>query len=567
MRLRNSFFYTLRENVKDEDSISGNLLVKSGMIKKTSSGIYMFMPLGYKVLKNVEKIVREEMNEAGAEEVLMPSLINEEYFEKSGRLKSFGKDMFSLEDRFNKKYALGPTHEELFTFAALSRVKSFKDLPFTLYQMGEKFRDETRPRYGLIRVREFIMKDAYSFDKDEKGLDESYNKMYNAYKKIFGRLGITYKIVRADTGVMGGMLSEEFQGLTDIGEDTVVYCETCDYASNIEICESMIKDTESKEKPLEKDLVDTGDAKTIEEVAKVLPEAESKLIKTLIYTIDDKEYAILVKGDSEVNETKILKLLNASEISLTDVEKVKKITKSVPGNIGPVDLDLPIIMDNEVSLMVNFVVGANKKGYHYKNVNVTDFKCEMIADVRNVKEGDICPNCGSKLLFKKGIEIGNTFKIGTKYSESYDLNYTSKDNTLNPVYMGCYGIGLGRCVATIVEQNNDENGIIWPMNVAPYKVAIVVIDPDDVNQMEAAEHLYNELKEQGVDVLLDDRDERAGVKFKDMDLIGVPIRITIGRKINDHIVEIKRRTEEEAKEISIFDAIYKVGDIIAEERI
>ena len=567
MRLRNSFFYTLRENVKDEDSISGNLLVKSGMIKKTSSGIYMFMPLGYKVLKNVEKIVREEMNEAGAEEVLMPSLINEEYFEKSGRLKSFGKDMFSLEDRFNKKYALGPTHEELFTFAALSRVKSFKDLPFTLYQMGEKFRDETRPRYGLIRVREFIMKDAYSFDKDEKGLDESYNKMYNAYKKIFGRLGITYKIVRADTGVMGGMLSEEFQGLTDIGEDTVVYCETCDYASNIEICESMIKDTESKEKPLEKDLVDTGDAKTIEEVAKVLPEAESKLIKTLIYTIDDKEYAILVKGDSEVNETKILKLLNASEISLTDVEKVKKITKSVPGNIGPVDLDLPIIMDNEVSLMVNFVVGANKKGYHYKNVNVTDFKCEMIADVRNVKEGDICPNCGSKLLFKKGIEIGNTFKIGTKYSESYDLNYTSKENTLNPVYMGCYGIGLGRCVATIVEQNNDENGIIWPMNVAPYKVAIVVIDPDDVNQMEAAEHLYNELKEQGVDVLLDDRDERAGVKFKDMDLIGVPIRITIGRKINDHIVEIKRRTEDEVKEISIFDAIYKVGDIIAEERI
>lgn len=567
MRLKNSFFYTLRENVKDEDSVSGNLLVKSGMIKKTSSGIYMFMPLGYKVLKNIEKIVKEEMNEAGAEELLMPSLINEEYFEKSGRLKLFGKDMFSLEDRYSKKYALGPTHEELFTFAALSKVKSFKHLPFTLYQIGEKFRDETRPRYGLIRVREFLMKDAYSFDKDEKGLDESYNKMYNAYKKIFGRLGIEYKIVKADTGVMGGLLSEEFQGITDIGEDTIVFCETCDYASNIEICESMIKETESKEKPLEKDLIETKDAKTIEEVAKILPEAENKLIKTLIYTIDDKEYAVLVKGDSEVNETKLLKLLNATEISLTDVEKVKKITISIPGNIGPIDLDLPIIMDNEVSLMVNFVVGANKKGYHYKNVNVTDFESTIIADVRNVKEGDICPNCGSNLLFKKGIEIGNTFKIGTKYSSSYDLNYTTKENTLNPVHMGCYGIGLGRCMATIVEQNNDEKGIMWPMNVAPYKVAIVVIDPEDTNQIEAAEHLYNELKEQKVDVLLDDRDERAGVKFNDMDLIGIPIRITIGKKINDHIVEIKRRTEDEVTEISIFDAIYKVGDIIAEEKI
>lgn len=566
MKLKNSFFYTIRENIKDEDSISGNLLVKSGMIKKTSSGVYMYMPLGYKVLKNIEKIVRDEMNFAGASEVLMPSLLNEEYFEKSGRLNSFGKSMFSLEDRFGKKYALGPTHEELFTFAALSKVKSFKDLPFTLFQIQNKFRDEKRPRYGLIRVREFLMKDAYSFDRDEKGLDESYNKMYNAYKKIFGRLKIEYKIVKADTGAMGGILSEEFQGLTDIGEDTVVYCETCDYSSNIEICESMINQEEAKEKPFEKDLVDTGDAKTIAEVAEFLPEAESKLIKTLIYTVDNKEYAFLVKGDSEVNETKILKLLNASEISLTDADKLKK--QGLPvGNIGPIDLNIPIIVDNEVSIMVNFVVGANKKGYHYKNVNMSDFESYLIADIRNVKEGDICPNCGNKLLFKKGIEIGNTFKLGTKYSENYGLNYTTKENKVETVFMGCYGIGIGRCMATIVEQNNDENGIIWPMNVAPYKVAIVVIDIYDDEQMEAAEHLYNELQEAKIDCILDDRDERAGVKFKDMDLIGIPIRITIGKKIVDHIVEIKKRNEEEIKEISIFDSLYKVEDIIAEQKV
>ena len=567
MRLKNSFFYTLRENAKDEESISGNLLIKSGMIKKTSSGIYMYMPLGFKVLKNVEKIIREEMNDANASELVMPSLINEEYFEKSGRLDAFGKDMFSLEDRYQKKYKLGPTHEELFTFAALSKVNSFKDLPFTLYQIQNKYRDEMRPRYGLIRVREFLMKDAYSFDKDQKGLDESYDRIYNAYKKIFGRLKIDYKIVKADTGSMGGLLSEEFQALTNIGEDTIVFCDTCDYASNIEISESMISLNESKEKPLEKDLIYTENAKTIDEVAKYLPEAKNKLVKTLIYTIDNKEYALLVKGDSEVNESKVLKLLNAKEMSLTEKEKIENKFKIKPGNIGPIDLNIPIIMDNEVSIMVNFVVGANKSGYHYKNVNLSDFEVYLTADIRNVKDGDICPNCGNKLLFKKGIEIGNTFKLGTKYSEMYDLSYRDKDNTLSYVQMGCYGIGLGRCISSIIEQNNDEKGIIWPMNVAPYKVAIVVIDVYDDDQMEAAEHLYQELKEAGIETILDDRDERAGVKFNDMDLIGIPIKITIGKKIKDHIVELKKRTDEENTDVSIFDVIYSVQDIIAEEKV
>ena len=567
MKLKNSYFYTIRENIKDEDSVSGNLLVRAGMIKKTSSGIYMYLPLGYKVFKNVERIIREEMDNAGALEVHMPTLAPTDIFEKSHRLSSFGKEMFRLSDRFDKKYALGPTHEELFTIAATNQVKSFKDLPFTMYQIQNKFRDEARPRYGLIRVREFMMKDAYSFDKDEKGLDESYNAMFNAYKKIFGRLGINYKVVKADTGKMGGTLSEEFQAVTDIGEDTLVLCENCDYSSNIEVSTSMIMEKEAEEKPLEKDLIETPNAKTIEEVSKFLNEAASKFVKTLIYNIDGKLYACLVKGDSVINEDKLAKIMNAEEVELATPEEVEKKTNSVIGFAGPIDINIPIIMDNEVELMVNFVVGANKKDYHYKNVNISDFKYDFKGDIRNVKEGDACPNCGGKLYFKKGIEIGNTFKLGTKYSESLGLNYQDSNNELKPVIMGCYGIGLDRCIASIVEQNNDEKGIIWPVNVAPYKVAIVVIDPLNVDQMDAANHLYQELIDNGIDTILDDRDIRPGVKFNDMDLVGIPIRITIGKKIVEHIVELKKRNEEEIKEISIFDVLYNVQDIVEEKNI
>lgn len=567
MKLKNSFFYTIRENIKDEDSNSGNLLVRSGMIKKTSSGIYMYLPLGYKVLQNIENIVREEMNKINSEEVLMPCLVNSEIYEKSNRLSSFGDSMFSLNDRYEKNYVLGPTHEELFTMAALAQVKSFKSLPFSLYQINTKFRDEARPRYGLIRVREFIMKDAYSFDKDLKGLDNTYKEMFNAYKTIFGRLGLNYKIVKADTGSMGGLLSEEFQAISDIGEDTLVFCDSCEYASNLEVCESIVAEKESTEKKLEKDLVETKNAKTIKEVSNYLNEAESKLVKTLIYNIDEKLYAILVKGDSEVNELKVLKLLNANEMSLAAEEEVKKSCGCEIGFIGPIGLDIPVIMDNEVSVMVNFIVGANKEGYHYKNVNIDDFNYEMVADIRNVKEGDMCPKCGGKLIFKKGIEIGNTFKLGTKYSECFNLTYTDSDNNLKPVVMGCYGIGIGRCMSAIVEQKNDEKGIIWPMSIAPYKVAIVIIDMKDEDQVEAANHLYQIFSEANIDVLLDDRNERAGVKFNDMDLIGIPIRITVGRKVKEHIVELKRREKDEVNEISIFDVLYKVQDIIDEKNI
>lgn len=567
MKLKNSFFYTIREDVKNEDSKSGNLLVRSGMIKKTSAGIYMYLPLGLKVLRNIENIIREEMNRIDSEEVIMPCLISDEVYEKSNRLDSFSNSMFRLKDRFDKNFVLGPTHEELFTMAALGNVKSFKDLPFSLYQINTKFRDEARPRYGLIRVREFLMKDAYSFDKDLDGLDVSYNNMFNAYKKIFGRLGINYKIVKADTGSMGGILSEEFQAVTDIGEDTLVCCESCDYSSNLEVCESIVPTKESSEKKLEKDLVYTKDAKTIEEVSNYLNEAESKFVKTLIYDIDGKLYAVLVKGDSEVNELKLEKIFDGKHVKLASEDIIKRKVNTKIGFIGPISLNIPIIMDTEVSVMVNFIVGANKKDYHYKNVNIEDFKVDMVCDVRNVKEGDMCPKCGNKLVFTKGIEIGNTFKLGTKYSEAFDLTYTDKENNQKPVVMGCYGIGIGRCMSAIVEQNNDENGIIWPINIAPYKVAIVVIDIKDDEQYQAANHLYQIFKEANIDVLLDDRNERAGVKFNDMDLIGIPIRITIGKKIKEHIVELKKREEKENMEISVFDVLYKVQDIIDEKMI
>lgn len=564
MKLKSSYFYTLRENAKDEESISGNLLTRSGMIKKTSSGVYMYLPLGYKVMKNIEKIVREEMENVNAGELLMPALINEDVYVLSKRRDAFGRDMFSLKDRFDKPYVLAPTHEELFTIAAQAKVKSYKDLPFSIYQIQDKFRDEPRSRYGLIRVREFLMKDAYSFDKDELGLDMSYNNMFNAYKKIFARLGINYRVVKASTGSMGGILSEEFQAITDIGEDTLVFCEACEYASNLEVCESISDEKESSEKKLEKDLVETKDAKTIEEVSEFLNEAKSKLVKTLIYKIDNKFYALLVKGDAVVNETKVLKLLNAKEMVLASSADVKRLSKAEPGFVGPVGLGIPIIIDNEVSLMVNFVVGANKTNYHYKNVNIDDFKYELVADIRNVKDGDMCPNCGKKLIFKKGIEIGNTFKLGTKYSSLFDLNYTDKDNNLMPVLMGCYGIGLGRCLSSIVEQKNDDKGIIWPISIAPYKVAIIITNMDNDSMVEAGNHLYQIFKDAKIDVLLDDRNVRAGVKFNDMDLIGIPIRIVVGNKINEHIVEIKQRNSDEVKEISVFDVLYMVQDIIEE---
>lgn len=564
MRLSKDFFYTIKENISDEDSISGKLLVKSGMIKKVSNGIYAKMPLGEKTIKNIESIVRKNMNEAGANELRMPALLPMEVFEKTGRKDAFGPSMFKLHDRYNREYALGPTHEELFTLASMSKVKSYRDLHFTTYQIGPKYRDEVRPRLGLIRTREFTMKDAYSFDKDYEGLDISYKKMFDAYHKLFTELGIDYTVVKADTGAMGGLLSEEFHAVTDIGEDTLVLCDNCDYSSNLEISKNIPAETENvEEKELE--LIETPNKHTIEEVCDYLNLNVKQTVKAMLMNIDDKLVVLFIRGDRELNETKVLKLLGANEIGFANDELIAT-SNAVPGYTGPIGLNAKIVVDAEVINMKNFCCGANKEGYHYINANIKDFNYEIVGDIVNVKEGDTCPNCGGKLIFKKGIEVGNTFKLGTKYSESLGLNYLGDDNKTHPVVMGCYGIGIERILSAIVEQNNDEKGIIWPINVAPYKIAIVVINPKEEQQLELGEKLYKTFNDLGIDTLIDDRTERAGVKFNDIDLIGIPIRITIGKKINENIVEIKLRKEQESRECKVDNIVEEVNNIIDELR-
>ena len=560
MRLSKDFFYTIKENIADEDSTSGKLLVKSGMIKKISNGIYARMPIGEKVLKNIENIVRKNMNNAGASELKMPALLPMDVFEASGRKNTFGASMFKLNDRYNREYALGPTHEELFVIAAMSKVKSYRDLPFTIYQIGTKYRDEMRPRLGLIRIREFLMKDAYSFDKDYEGLDESYNKMFEAYHKIFTELGIDYTVVKADTGAMGGLLSEEFHAVTDIGEDTLVLCDTCDYSSNLEVSQNIAKEKDNSAEK-EKELVETPNSHTIEEVCEFLKLDIKQTVKAMLMNVDNELVILFIRGDRELNETKVLKLLGANEIGFANDELIAT-SNAVPGYTGPIGLNAKIVVDNEVLNMKNFCCGANKKGFHYINANVKDFKYDVCGDIVNVKEGDICPKCGGKLIFKKGIEIGNTFKLGTKYSESLGLNYLGDDNKPYPVIMGCYGIGIERIMSAIVEQNNDEKGIIWPINVAPYKVAIVVINPKEEKQLESGNKLYEELNNIGIDALIDDREERAGVKFNDMDLLGIPIRITIGKKITEDILEIKLRSEDTINECKTEETIQKIKEIL-----
>lgn len=562
MRIKNNYFYTLRENVKDEDSTSGNLLVKSGMIKKVGAGIYMYLPIGLKAFNNVQKVVKEEMNKAGALELLMPSLIPQEIYESSGRVNIFGSSIFKLTDRNDRPMVLGPTHEELFTIAAKGMVRSYKDLPFTLYQSADKFRDEPRSRYGLVRVREFFMKDAYSFDKDEEQLDESYMKMFNAYKNIFDRLKVNYKIVRSSTGAMGGSLSEEFQALTDLGEDILVLCDSCDYASNIDIATSTKITTEEEEKELE--LVETPESKTIEEVSKLLNIPVEKTVKAMLMRVNDELVTFFLRGDRELNETKVCKLFNINELTFAD-DALIATSNAVPGFTGPVGLNSKIVIDKEVLGMKNFVVGANKEGYHYKNCNVKDFKYDIVEDISSVKEGDICPHCGGKIYFKKGIEIGNTFKLGTKYAKSLGLTYLDEFNKPQYVTMGSYGIGIGRVLASIVEQSNDEKGIIFPMTVAPFKVCIVPSNMKDEHIVETADKIYQALTESNIDTIYDDRDERLGVKFNDMDLIGIPIRITVGKKLAENKVELKLRREDTSKDVDVENVIEEIKNIIEKE--
>ena len=554
MKLKTSYFFTLRENVKDEDSVSGNLLVRSGMIKKNSSGIYMYLPLGYRVLKKIEQVIREEMDATGAQEVLMPALIPEEVYEQSGRRALIGSSMFSLKDRFDKPFVLGPTHEELFLMAAQNKVKSYKDLPFNIYQFQTKFRDEPRPRFGLIRVREFIMKDAYSFDTNLEGLDISYKKMDKAYRNSFDRMGLNYKVVTADTGVMGGLLSEEFQAVTEIGEDTLVLCDTCDFSSNIEVAPCVSESLEL-ESFLDMEELYTPNVGKIKDLVDNYQIPIEKMTKSMIYKIDDKFYLIMVRSDDEINEVKLQKLFGAQSVTLAENDDVVRLTNAKVGFAGPVGITIPVIADHRIKTMSNFLVGANKSDYHLKNVNVDrDFKVNQYADIRNIREGDICPKCNKgHIHFSKGIEIGNIFKLGDKYAKALGLNFLDQNNQLNPVIMGSYGIGPGRCMAAIVEQNHDDYGIIWPKEIAPYSVAIVIINSKVETQVNVAEDLYNQLLKSKVDVILDDRDERPGVKFNDMDLIGIPVRVTVGKAIEQGQVEVKFRNEKDVQLVNIQD--------------
>lgn len=561
MRLKNSFFYTIRENAKDEDSISSNLLVRAGMIKKSSAGVYMMMPLGHRVLSKINAIIRDEMEKIDCQELLMPSLIPEEVYISSGRRAGFGNGMFSLKDRKGVSYVLGPTHEELFAAAAKMQIRSYKDMPFSLYQIQTKFRDEPRPRYGLIRVREFAMKDAYTFDKDEASLDISYAKQFQAYKNIMDRLHLDYRIVKADTGVMGGLLSEEFQAITPIGEDILVLSDDDSFASNIEVA-PCIPEIAEKEDVLETlTLVQTPNARTIEEVTSYLKKDIKKFVKTLIYNVDDQAVAVMVRGDRDVNETKLRKLLQANSVELADPAMVMATTQAEIGFAGPIDIKCPLYADEEVMYMYNFIVGANKTGYHYTGVNQKDFTVTGHGDLRNIQEGDKNPNGDGVVHFAHGIEVGNTFKLGTKYSKALDLQYLDQNNKLQYVWMGSYGIGPARAMAALAEQNADENGIDWPKDLAPFQVSIVIISMKDEQQVTIANRLHDTLQQQGIEVLLDDRDERPGVKFKDMELIGIPYRITVGRGISEGKVELKSRTGE-VEEVQITDVVNKLKEVL-----
>ena len=562
MKIKNNYFFTLREDAKDEDSISGNLLVRSGMIKKAGAGIYMYLPLGLRVLNKIMKIIKEEMDNAGAVEVLMPSLIPSEYYEKCGRVEAFGDSMFNLRDRRNTHLVLGPTHEELFAVAASMYMKSYKDLPFNLYQQADKFRDEVRPRYGLIRVKEFIMKDAYTFDRDEEMQNESYKKMYDAYCKIYDRIGIDYKIVTASVGAMGGSLSEEFQAVTDIGEDILVLCDSCDYASNMEVATHKIEKVEEEEKKIE--LVETPDAHTIEEVIDFLNLDIKHTVKALLMKVDGEIVFYFVRGDRDLNEEKALKIVGGKTIEFANDEDIAT-TNAAAGYTGPIDLKgCKVVIDQEVLEMKNFCCGANKVNYHYINANISDISYDVVGDIANVVEGDICPKCGGKIYFKHGIEIGNLFKLGDHYCRDLGITYLDENNVQQYPIMGSYGIGPGRILAAYIEQNHDENGIILPLNIAPYHVSLVQIDTKDELQTKKAEEIYDTLTKKGIEVLYDNREERPGVKFKDMDLIGIPLRITIGKKINDGIVELKERKSNKQLEISEKDIIKEIEKYIKE---
>ena len=545
MKMSNMLISTLREVPAEAEIDSHKLMLRAGMMRKMAAGVYNYMPLGLKVLKKVEDIVREEMDAAGAQEFLASAMIPAELWQESGRWDAYGAEMFRLKDRGNRDFCLGPTHEEVFTDIARNEIKSYKQLPLNLYQIQTKYRDERRPRFGVMRSREFIMKDAYSFDRNQEGLDITFDKMHDAYVKIFNRCGLDAKCVQADSGAIGGSNSAEFMVKSEVGEDDVVFCDCCNYAANIEkaVC---TPEKEEKQDFLELREVETPNAKTIEEIAAFFGKDAKKFAKTILFNADGKIVAVMVRGDREINEVKVANAIGeVNSLELASNEEVQNATGAVVGFAGPIGIKADILLvDEEVANMYNFIAGANKTGYHVENVNYgRDFE-GTIGDFRNVTAGEKCPDCGGTVTIARGTEVGHIFKLGTKYSAAMNANFIDEDGKEKPFVMGCYGIGVTRTMASIIEQHHDENGIVWPLAVAPYHVSVIPVNVKDEEQVRVANELYNELISMGVEALLDDRNERAGVKFKDSELMGIPMRVTVGKKIGDGEVEFKLRNGE-----------------------
>lgn len=575
MRLSKMHLRTLREVPNEAEIPSHILLLRTGMIRKLVSGVYGFMPLGWRSVRKIEEIIREEMDRAGGQEIHMSAVQPAELWQESGRWFAYGPELWRLKDRNGRDFCLGPTHEEIFTDIIRSDVSSYRQLPVNLYQIQTKYRDEARPRFGLMRSREFIMKDAYSFDRDQEGLDKSYQEMYDTYERIFTRCGLTFRPVEADTGAIGGSNSHEFTALSEVGESEIAYCEACDMAATVERAACVdAPATEESELPTEE--VHTPGTKTIEEVADFLGIPQIKTVKALLFVTYDEEgkengyVAAFIRGDRELNMTKLVNALGIPEhsIEFADEEKMGAATGCVGGFTGPVGLhDCTIVADSELPGLKNLCAGACKVDYHMKNVNYgRDYKADIVTDIKTLKEGDPCPVCGAPVKHARGIEVGQVFKLGTKYSESMGAIYKDENQKDQLIVMGCYGIGVTRTLAAIVEQHHDENGIIWPVSVAPYHAIITVMKPEDEVQAQTAERIYKELMDAGVEVLLDDRKERPGVKFKDADLLGIPVRLTVGRGAPEGKIEYKLRRDAEKEELSVDEGIERAIRLINSEK-
>lgn len=577
MRLSKMYVRTLRELPAEAEIPSHILLLRTGMIRKLASGIYGFMPLGWRSLHKIENIIREEMDKSGAQEILMSAIQPAELWEESGRWSAYGPELWRIKDRNGRDFCLGPTHEEIFTDIVRDGVSSYRQLPLNLYQIQHKYRDEARPRFGLMRSREFIMKDAYSFDKDQEGLDKSYDDMYDAYTRIFTRCGLTFRPVEADSGAIGGNASHEFTALSEVGESDIAYCESCSMAANVEkaACRDAEPSPES-EAMLELQEVHTPGTKTIEEVAGFLNIDKTKTIKALLFEKYDEDgkadgyVAAFVRGDRDLNMIKLVNALNIPEhaIAFADESKLEAAIGAVGGFTGPIGLhDCTVVVDSELVGLKNLCAGACKLDHHILNVNYgRDYEGDIVTDLKVLKEGDPCPVCGAPIKHTRGIEVGQVFKLGTKYSKAMNAIYKDENQQDHPLVMGCYGIGVSRTLAAVIEQHHDEDGIIWPVSVAPYHAIVTLVKPKDEEQAKLAEEIYQSLLTAGVEAVIDDRDERPGVKFKDADLLGFPIRITVGKRAGEGIVEYKLRRDSEKIEISVAEAIENAIKLVNEEK-